>query len=145
MIRVSNAAAATVGEPPRNVSSHSRMPRPLDTRRSPARRAESARDSGFDIPWACVGPPTTRRPTSAGMVGGAAPTSTTSTVASPGSPARPPGSPASPTTSPSAIARAIASVFPNINSKTTSARMGGYLRGIGYAKGSRTSIRGKRR
>ena len=101
-MRVSKVATAVRSEPLRIVSSHSRMPFPFDTRRSPARFAESARDSGFDMPCAWVGPPTTSRVMSSWITSGARPTSTISTGIR--------------GVMPSAIAAATSRVLPNIDS-----------------------------
>ena len=102
MIRVSNAAVTMEPGPGLTRSSHSRIPSPRDTRRSPARSAASVRVRGFVMPWAWVGPPTTSSATSSGIVTGASPTSTASTVMV--------------AEIPSAIASATARVFPNIDS-----------------------------
>src|SRR6266508_3105300 len=108
-IRVSNAAAATRGDPPRTVSSQSRSPDPADTSGRSACLAASWRVPGRLIPKACVGPPTTTRSTSSSIAAGATPTSTAVTRMR--------------VARPSATASAITLVLPNIDSKTMSARM----------------------
>ncbi|MFD7659095.1 hypothetical protein ACFV4N_34385 [Actinosynnema sp. NPDC059797] len=75
---VSKACAVTWCPSGARVSSHSRTPRPVDTRSPVAWSAADRRVVGRLRPKACVGAPTTSRPTSSGRTSGASETSTTS-------------------------------------------------------------------
>ena len=109
-MRVSNVATMTGEAGLDSPSIHSRMPR-SGIVVAPCCRAESRVDA-FDIENACVGPPTTTRSTWAGISSAAVAASTSWTSSTPDC-----------VRIPSAIDLAIAPVFPQIVSYTTSARM----------------------